>query len=281
MPLQVSSKRYQQCGLSSFVSLVCDMFRWLHCICFSWNGLFWSQSKSSYCSFRNSTGPCKFKRERWDFFVILLTWLSRVVILSDIDSLFGYAYRQKLRFNFVQNLVQVAFAKVNNNYTMYFNCKISFGDWHIQNNKNQGKILCRWLDYMYKNTTVKYITLIYFPQSFLQGLMAKLEYGFCCIVFVGSHDPQMFDQPALKCSCLMHCPLPFYVPYTTCSTWQCIENNYFYANIWIRHCLSNLLRVFALQGYWTVNFTPDNPGYLRQVQINWLNFTVTTKNILF
>lgn len=65
--LQVSSKRYQQCGFSSFISLVCNMFRWWHCICFSRNGLFWSQSKPSYCSFGNSTGPCKFKWERWDF----------------------------------------------------------------------------------------------------------------------------------------------------------------------------------------------------------------------
>jgi hypothetical protein len=66
MSLQVSSKRYQQCCLSSFISLVCFVFRWLHCICFSRNGLFWSQSKSSYCSLGNSTGPCKFKWERWD-----------------------------------------------------------------------------------------------------------------------------------------------------------------------------------------------------------------------
>lgn len=35
----------------------------------------------------------------------------------------------------------------------------------------------------------------------------------------------------------------------------------------------------ALQGYWTVNFTPDNPGYLQLVLINWLNFTVINLNM--
>ena len=51
---QVSSERYYQCCLPSLISPICFMLWWLHCICFSWHGLFRSQPESSYCPTWNS-----------------------------------------------------------------------------------------------------------------------------------------------------------------------------------------------------------------------------------
>jgi hypothetical protein len=75
----VSSQRHKQCGLPSFIPIICIMLWWLHCICFSRHGLFWSQSESSYCSLGNSPWTCKLKWKRW---VLLWYTCSSLIYMS-------------------------------------------------------------------------------------------------------------------------------------------------------------------------------------------------------
>ena len=74
--LQMSPKRHYQCGLPSLLPSICVMLRWLHSICFSWHGLFRSQSEPSYRSTGNSPRAYKFKWKRLVLWVSIFSSLS-------------------------------------------------------------------------------------------------------------------------------------------------------------------------------------------------------------